>query len=160
MYDETDPIRFKILGHRFEALAIHGTKGGVWWALCDDWGNSDGMEIGPLGLVLPAGLTVNEEEYEFQPVPIKGDIPGFKPFNKTRRLQAEASFAGHQINIHCRITAKKNNMWNLWFQARRVTRTSSKRVTRTSSKPQLATPDPAPGGGLVITVHEVGPEKN
>jgi hypothetical protein len=152
MSGETDPIRFEVLGHRFEASAFHGTRGRIWWALCDETGDSSGMEIGPLGSALPAGLTVNGEEYEFQPVPNKGDTPGFKPFNKTRRLQAEASFAGHRIRIHCRITAKKNKMWNLWFQARRVIRTGSK------LKP--ADPGPARGSGLIITVHEVDPEKN
>jgi hypothetical protein len=108
------------------------------------------MEIEPLGSVLPVELTINGEGHEFQPVPKKGDASAFKPFNKTRQLRAEESFAGHRINIHFRITVTRNKMWRLWFQARRV--------TRTGSRPEPATP--APAGGLIVTVHEMDPEKD
>jgi hypothetical protein len=149
---EVDPIELIILGHRFEVSARRWPTGGVWWTLCDEGGDPGAMEIEPLGSVLPVGLTVNGEGHEFQPVPKKGDASAFKPFKKTRQLRAEASFAGHRINIHCRITVTRNKMWRLWFQARRV--------TRASSKPEPAAPDPAPGGGLIVTVHEMDPEKD
>jgi hypothetical protein len=164
---EVDPIELIIVGHRFEVSARRWSRGGVWWTLCDEEGNPGAMEIKPLGSVLPARLTVNGEDHELQPVPKKGDVSAFKPFNKTRQLRTEASFAGHRINIHCRITAKKNKMWRLWFQARRV--------TRAGSKPEPAAPDPAPakkapakktppkktpGRGLIVTVHEMEPEED
>ena len=152
MQNETDSIRFEILGHHFEASALHGAKGGVWWALCDEAGDRSGMEISPLGSGLPAVLTVNGEEYEFQPVPKRGSTTEFRPFKKTRQLRCETSFGSHRINIHCRLTSKRNKMWNLWFLATRV--------AGTGNSPEAAAPDPPRDGGLKITVREVNPEQN
>ena len=149
---EDSPIELIILGHRFEVAAIRGPKGGVWWALCDESGNRDGVDVSPLGSALPAGLTVNGEEYEFQPVPNSGDTPGFKPLQKTRQLRSETHLGSHRINIHCRITVKRNKLWHLWFQAQRV--------GGKGTAPPPSTTDPPTAQGLTITVHEVNPEQH
>jgi hypothetical protein len=70
-------------------------------------------------------LQVNNETYEFGRVPRRdakhSDKPAaFKSFKKAREVRAEASFGEHQIEIHCRVTARKEGKWYLWFRANQV----------------------------------------
>jgi hypothetical protein len=84
-------------------------------------------------------LRVDDKEYDFGRVPRRGaarsDKPaGFKPYNKAREVRAKASFGEHQIEIHCRVTARKEGTWYLWFRATQVGSSGSRPPSATRPK--------------------------
>ena len=122
MSSDTEPIEFETLGRSFVAPASTTSSGKLSWKFPTGEESASGIELDRWGDSLPAKLRVDDKEYDFGRVPRQGaarsDRPAaFKPFNKAREVRAKASFGEHQIEIHCRVTARKEDKWYLWFRA-------------------------------------------
>ena len=122
MSSDMDPLEFEILGRFFAAPATTTATGKLSWRFPSAEQSATGVELPRWSDSLPTELQVNNETYEFGRVPRRdakhSDKPAaFKSFKKAREVRAKASFGEHQIEIHCRITAKKEGKWYLWFHA-------------------------------------------
>jgi len=122
MSHNTGPIGFEILGRSFVAPASTTPSGKLSWKFPTGEESTSGIELDRWSDSLPSKLRVDDKEYDFGRVPRRGaarsDKPaGFKPYNKAREVRAKASFGEHQIEIHCRVTARKEGKWYLWFRA-------------------------------------------
>jgi len=97
-------------------------NGKISWRFPANDQSSTGIDLEPWDDSLPAHLKVANTKYEFGPVPRRGaDSPDnqtkFKSFSKAREVRTKASFDERQIDLHCRITAKKDGNWYLWLRA-------------------------------------------
>ncbi len=122
MSSDTDPLEFEILGRSFAAPATTTATGKLSWRFPSGEQSAAGVELPRWSDSLPTELQVNNETYEFGRVPRReakhSDKPAaFKSFKKAREVRAEASFGEHQIELHCRVTARKEGKWYLWFRA-------------------------------------------
>ena len=131
MSSDTDPLEFEILGRFFAAPATTTATGKLSWRFPSAEQSATGVELPRWSDSLPTELQVNNETYEFGRVPRRdakhSDKPAaFKSFKKAREVRAKASFGEHQIEIHCRITAKKEGKWYLWFHANPIRSSAAK----------------------------------
>lgn len=139
---EVKPIEFKILGQRFEAPPRDIPDEPRSWKYPDNRESTAGAEIEPLAATLPEVLTVNEEEIKFGPVPQRktggsDQVTGTRPFKKTREVRVETTFDGYKIEVHCRVTVRRNGKWYLWLRAGPVHSSGSRSpsATRTERSP-------------------------
>ena len=131
MSHNTGPIGFEILGRSFVAPASTTPSGKLSWKFPTGEESTSGIELDRWSDSLPPKLRVDDKEYDFGRVPRRGaarsDKPaGFKPYNKAREVRAKASFGEHQIEIHCRVTARKEGKWYLWFRANPIRGSAAK----------------------------------
>ena len=122
MSPDTGPLEFEILGRIFVAPMKTTNNGKISWRFPDNDQSSAGIDLEPWDNSLPAHLKVANTKYEFGPVPRRGadrsdNQTKFKSFSKAREVRTKASFGERRIDIHCRITAKKDGNWYLWLRA-------------------------------------------
>ena len=127
MSSDADAIEITVLTSTFEAPARRTAKGSLFWRFPSDEAHSgSGIELDALGESLPTVLTVNGKDYEFGRVPkkskssVSGSATAFKPFTKTREVRTEAHLGNHLLEIHSRVTLRRNGKWYFWFRAKQL----------------------------------------
>ena len=122
---EDDPIEITVLGRTFEAPATRTAKGSLFWNFPVEATLGGGVELDALGESLPTVLTVNGRDHKFGRGPknsrssVSGQTTGFKPFTKAREVRTEAHIGSHLLEIHSRVTLRRNGKWYFWFRAER-----------------------------------------
>jgi hypothetical protein len=121
---EDDPIEITVLGRTFEAPATRTAKGSLFWNFpIEATLGGSGVELAAPGGSLPTVLTVNGRDHKFGRVPknsrssVSGQTTGFKPFTKAREVRTEAHIGSHLLEIHSRVTLRRNGKLYFWFRA-------------------------------------------
>jgi hypothetical protein len=121
---EDDPIEITVLGRTFEAPATRTAKGSPFWNFPIAGALSGrGVELDAPGESFPTVLTVNGRDHKFGRVPknsgssVSGQTTRFKPFTKAREVRTETHIGSHLLEIHSRVTLRRNGKWYFWFRA-------------------------------------------
>lgn len=111
-------VMFEIERREFEAIKKTGTNGRVFWRF--PGGDESGSEIEAWVSGLPSSLSCAGETFAFGRVPRRvkksdGSV-SYKPFEKAREVRGQIFLDGEEIDLHCRVTVRKNNKyWWIWL---------------------------------------------
>jgi len=108
-------IEFELCGKQFIAIQKTTSNGKPMWRY-PATDENELKEIDPLADELPESISIAGELYQFGPVPKKGNNPtATKSLSKTREVRTSAVIEDMEVEIHTRVTKRKNGKWYFWL---------------------------------------------